>query len=416
MKKTLQSLFLTVCLIITVGAIAQPTITANGGIPVIGDKYLVQAAYSGASCAPTTSGANQVWDYSNLIDSGAISTLSMVAPTGLPGASKFPSATIAWHDPSDGSYVFCNNTINTTLGEMGVYTTATNWGVFTPKITRLFFPMAYGNKITDTALFSAAISAGFDGKVTDTLFADGYGTLKLPHNATYNNILRIKIKLTFSFYLSGTFVYSYTSEYYEFVQEGIHYPILLLNSAANSNWSAQYYGGIPVPLLISNFNSSWKNNLPSLQWDASNTDNTKQFNVERSFDGKTFDNLGSVSVTGNSTYQFTDKGYQSGTVYYRLQQLDKDGSIFYSDISKLQSLETNTLSLWPNPTTDKVHLSLVSGSQYQVVIYDFTGKVVYENKSFTPNETIITDKWSKGIYIVKLKDKEGWQTKSFEKL
>jgi len=419
MKKALQNFLFTVLLTITIGAIAQPTITAKGGIPVIGDKYLVQAAYSGTSCAPTTSGANQVWDYSNLTDSGAVATVGIVSPIGLPGESMFPSATIAWHDPSDGSYVYCNNTSNTTLGEMGVYTSPTNWGIFTPKITRITFPMTYGNKFADTALFVGANTSVVDVKVTDTVFADGWGILKLPHNAIYNNILRIKVRLTLSIYSSGYYFTSTSSDFYEFVQEGIHYPILLLNSTPNSsvvNWSAQYYVGLPVPLLISNFSSGWKNNLPLLQWNANNTDNTKQFNVERSFDGKAFANVGSISVTGNSNYQFTDNGYHSGTVYYRLQQLDKDGSVFYSDISKLQSVETNTLSLWPNPITDKVHLSLASGSQYHVLIYDLAGKKVYENNSYNTSESILTDKWSKGTYILKLKDKEGWQTKSFEKL
>jgi len=415
MKKTLQNFLFCLFIIIAIDVSAQPKITAAGGIPVLGDKYLIQATYISPNNAPKTSGANQVWDYSNLADSSTAGIVSMVSPSGLPGATKFPTANIAWQDPIQGSYIYSNNQSKTTFGELGEYTTATNWGTFSPQLTRVSFPMTYGTTYADTASFIGATTTGFYIKVYDTLTADGYGTLKLPHNASYNNILRIKVALTLVLYYNGAPFTTTTSYFYQYVQEGIHYPILELSTSAN-NFSAQYYAGIPVPLLISNFNSNWKNNVPNLQWNASNTANTKQFNVERSFDGKTFTNVGTVSVTGNSTYQFTDNSYQAGIVYYRLQQLDKDGSVYYSDITKLQSIETDAIKVWPNPSVDKVHLSLSSSGKYHVVIYDFTGKKVYENKVFTSNNVISTDKWSKGTYVVKVKDNAGWKTNSFEKL
>ncbi len=418
MKKNLQTLFIGL-LLICFGANAQPVITAAGGIPVLGDKYLIQGTYSGAANAPTTSGANQVWDYSSMTDSSSAGTVNILSASGLPGASMFPTATIGWKDPIQGGYVFSNNKSNKTFGELGEYYSATSWGAFSPQLTRVAFPFTYGNIFADTAIYTGAtVPAGIVVKVTDTLFADGFGTLKLPHNATYTNVLRIKVAFTLTYYASGFPLLSSTLYFYEFVQEGIHYPLLQL-SANNNNgvevWSAQYFAGYPVPLLISNFNSNWKNNLPNLQWNASNIANTKQFNIERSLDGKSFITIGTLSVVGNTAYQFTDNSYQSGTVYYRIQQLDKDGSVYYSDIAKLHSNENYGLKVWPNPSVDKVHLSLTIGSQYHVVVYDFAGKRVYENKYFTTNDAITTDKWGKGTYIVNVNTKEGWQTISFEK-
>ena len=414
MNKIKYNLLLCIILI-GLGANAQPILTATGNIPVKGDNFLVQGTYTNNSTLPKAGGTNQVWDYSNLSDSGSIGTISVVDTTGVPGASNFPTANIAWYDPIQGDYIFFNNKSSQTFGEIGEYYSSDSWGAFSPQVTRMAFPMSYKRTYTDSASFTKSSISGVTFQISDTLTADGYGTLKLPHNATFTNVLRVKLTLRITYFLYGTPLFDSTSYFYEYGQEGIHYPLLELSSVTKNSWIAEYFAGFPVPIQISNFNTSWQNSLPNLQWTANNIDNLKQFNIQRSIDGSTFTDVGFVNVLSNTSYQFTDESYQSGSVYYRIKQIGKDGSVFYSNISKLQPSTSNSFSIWPNPTSAALHISLSTGSPFPVIIYNEVGKLVYDNKSFTSNVSISMENWSKGVYFIKIKEKDSWQTQKFEK-
>ncbi|MDJ1506953.1 hypothetical protein QNI22_40345, partial [Cytophagaceae bacterium BD1B2-1] len=73
-----------------------------------------------------------------------------------------------------------------------------------------------------------------------------------------------------------------------------------------------------------------------LKWITSSEENSSMFNVERSSDGKTYTQLGSVVAAGNSstplTYSFLDSSPLSGVNYYRLNQIDRDGNGSYSKV------------------------------------------------------------------------------------
>ena len=101
-------------------------------------------------------------------------------------------------------------------------------------------------------------------------------------------------------------------------------------------------------------------------------------------------------------------------VYYRLQQVDKTGKLFYSNSLRL-TVDGQRFSVYPNPVKGSVHLSVPSGNQVTVIIYNVAGKLVYENKNLTAADAIATDTWGKGTYTVRIKDNNGWQVSSFEK-
>ena len=67
-----------------------------------------------------------------------------------------------------------------------------------------------------------------------------------------------------------------------------------------------------------------------LTWETSNEQNNKMFLVQKSIDGKTFENIGEVKSKGNehsnASYEFLDFSMGSDKSYYRLSQVDEDGS------------------------------------------------------------------------------------------
>ena len=67
-----------------------------------------------------------------------------------------------------------------------------------------------------------------------------------------------------------------------------------------------------------------------LTWETSTEQNNKMFLVQKSNDGKTFENIGEVKSKGNqlsnASYEFLDFSIGSDKAFYRLSQVDEDGS------------------------------------------------------------------------------------------
>ena len=400
---------------------AQPILTASGVTPVIGDAFKVKYATTTAFNIPTAGGANVTWDYSKIVDSIFVQTSNYISPVGLPKTDSFPGATIAAYDAANSLVAYLNPT-SSSLGLMGEYFFGANssFNRFSPQRTLYFFPSTYLNSYTDSFTYiNPSFTAGFTVIGYDTLLIDGYGTLKLP-NGSYDNVLRQKIVTTLKYYYVTVAkpVLTVSQTNFEFGLNGFHGPLLELTSnSTNPNvWGADYFAGFPLPIEISNLHVSWQNQKPYVEWNAASTENTNKYIIQRSNDGYTFTDLGSVEVKGVSSYHFIDDHEPSNTAYYRIKQLDKDGKTFYSNICTLEANnQTVTCKIFPNPSNGVVHVSVPTGNLVSIVIYDITGKLVYENNAYKSNSIITTNSWVKGSYLVRIKDNNGWQVITFNK-
>ena len=111
-----------------------------------------------------------------------------------------------------------------------------------------------------------------------------------------------------------------------------------------------------VPLKLESFDAVLSNSNVKISWVTATELNTNYFEVERSIDGQNFEHASTVSAAGNSTttksYAYIDDASNlSGTVYYRLKTVDKDGSSTYSNVISvtIHSSQLTTLSVYPNP-------------------------------------------------------------------
>lgn len=116
----------------------------------------------------------------------------------------------------------------------------------------------------------------------------------------------------------------------------------------------------PVELL--NFIGHTEGGVNQLQWETKTESNNSGYNIERSADGQTFENVGFVKSKGNSQiqqdYRFTDRQLLIGLNYYRLEQIDVDGKLTYSNIISLISNggKKSDLAAYPNPSNGIVRL------------------------------------------------------------
>jgi hypothetical protein len=178
-------------------SIAQPTIQQSDE-PVV-NLYFATAIDGNYSAAIPAGGANQTWDYTNLLwaDTGGGHFISAV---GTPYESIFAPANLAVHDSVKNQWVYFQTSSS------GFYTKGLDSSgvhvVFNPAWLYMPVPFTYTNTHFSTA--RAQIDTSFDTlsltvpvKIVHTVHsyfdADGYGTLKLP-TATFNNTLRVKVR------------------------------------------------------------------------------------------------------------------------------------------------------------------------------------------------------------------------------
>jgi hypothetical protein len=121
-----------------------------------------------------------------------------------------------------------------------------------------------------------------------------------------------------------------------------------------------------------------------LSWETASEHNNAYFEAEASTDGAAFRTLGRVAGHGTSTqahtYAFVDAGlahYATTQVYYRLRQVDTDGTSTYSPVRTLALAEpTAKLTASPVPAHGQLEVGgVLPGTALS--LYDLTGRLVY---------------------------------------
>lgn len=136
----------------------------------------------------------------------------------------------------------------------------------------------------------------------------------------------------------------------------------------------------PLPVELSSFTAQANGRTAHLKWTTATEKNSARFEVERSLDGEAFAKVGAVAAAGSSstarTYTYTDASAPAGLVYYRLRQVDLDGTATYSPVRTVTLAGAVTgLTLVPNPTrTATLASGLVAGAA--VDVFDTLGRPV----------------------------------------
>ena len=106
------------------------------------------------------------------------------------------------------------------------------------------------------------------------------------------------------------------------------------------------------------------------------------YEVERSIDGDKFYKIGTVNALQNTTsinnYSFIDAQPFAAKNYYRIKQVDKNGSFTYSKIVNVNMNETIAAwVLYPNPANAKINLFCNANSNNVTIeMFDAIGKMV----------------------------------------
>jgi hypothetical protein len=143
----------------------------------------------------------------------------------------------------------------------------------------------------------------------------------------------------------------------------------------------------PLPVELVSFAANCDdNNTVSVNWTTASEHNSDYYTVEKSRDGIAWNVLKTIPAAGNSTqlinYSVADASDISGTVYYRLTQVDIDGASKVYDIVSTSCSSEKELALiaYPNPSNGQftVKIENALGGKYALTITDMQGKAIEE--------------------------------------
>jgi hypothetical protein len=146
----------------------------------------------------------------------------------------------------------------------------------------------------------------------------------------------------------------------------------------------------------------------TVAWQTASELNNNYFVVMRSEDGVNFVSIGVIQGAGNvssvSSHTFIDPSPFSGTNYYKIKQVNLDGSAGYSKIVMAKAAEQAPAKVYPNPAFEKIIVEFMNnGFDKTYIMYDLLGKIVKTEilNSDDKHELDISDLPS-GSYFIKI--------------
>ena len=139
-------------------------------------------------------------------------------------------------------------------------------------------------------------------------------------------------------------------------------------------------GALPVELTA--FSAQRKGSDVACTWATASEKNSRDFAIERSADGREFIRIGKVNASGGNvptTYAFTDEQPLAGLAYYRLRQMDLDGTESFSSVVKVSGVAVLAVPVVvPNPGTGRFAVVTADGQAWvgPAMVFNALGELV----------------------------------------
>lgn len=179
------------------------------------------------------------------------------------------------------------------------------------------------------------------------------------------------------------------------------YTVMATNSTGSSSTTIDVEVQSTLPVTGLKFSAISVAKGVQLEWSTTSEYQSRDFDIQRSVEGRTWIVIGTVPAVGNSTvekrYQYVDEKIVGETAYYRLRQRDQDGTTHYSNILRVTiKSRSEDLLIYPNPATNMLHISL--SKTQRAALIDAHGAVVWKGLLQAGRNDINVSTFPSGYY------------------
>ena len=158
------------------------------------------------------------------------------------------------------------------------------------------------------------------------------------------------------------------------------------NISNNATYVIPVTSATVLPVTLVSFNAALIANKTNIDWSTTNEINCSKFEVEKSNDGIHFTLLENIEAVHTSAivkkYSIIDNYLMVGNNYYRLKIFDVDGRFTYSNIKWVYFTTKKSITVWPNPVSDKLNIAInvPQNSVVHICVYDILGNIILSKK------------------------------------
>jgi len=165
---------------------------------------------------------------------------------------------------------------------------------------------------------------------------------------------------------------------------------------------------VPLPVTLTKFNAMRNGVQAYLQWQTAQEENSREFVIERSADGKTYTPIGTVPAAGKSSqpvdYSFTDLSPINGPNYYRLRETDLDSKYTYSIVRVLNFGESSRVT-WYKTGHLTAEIIYLRGNNESYTLCDISGHILRQGQLSGGKAEV--SNLPAGVYVVRVVTRTG---------
>ncbi|MFK7799938.1 MAG: T9SS type A sorting domain-containing protein, partial [Aureispira sp.] len=173
-----------------------------------------------------------------------------------------------------------------------------------------------------------------------------------------------------------------------------------------------------LPVELSSF-KGWNNGSSNtLQWTTETELNNNRFELQRSADGRDFEKIATIAGSGTTTefkrYLYEDRTPLLEVNYYRLRQVDHDGTATISNVIAIEvDAQQGEQRLFPNPTTGQLvyQFNAVQQEQLTLQVHNTLGQMLdswtHDAQVGINNKVLDWTAYPAGTYHVTVHNQQG---------
>ena len=146
-----------------------------------------------------------------------------------------------------------------------------------------------------------------------------------------------------------------------------------------------------------------------LNWTANGEESVYKYVVEKKLSENEFVSLEYLRDIGKGQYNFRDQNPVEGHNIYRIKALEKDGGVLYSNLASAYFSQgtIGQMFVMPNPVSDMAIIRLPASDNYEVVLMDIRGRVLYRSQVSAGEFSLDMSSFAPGSYILSCSSTSG---------